>query len=300
VRRRKRRRIRGDLVGLRVAVELEQVGLQGVEGVDADAAGEQRLDHQPLDRRHPPAVVDRVGGDLPHLGQRPPTLLRCEPDVVHEPEGEPEHHDQDEAADHERHAEAGLAGDEAAGDRADQHRRAADDLATAEDRLQLTGVAGRGERVDQPGLDRAGEEGEAEPEQHRGERPLPERRSDLPEQHVEKGRRHQRQRSEQVGDAAPDRVGDDPRRHLEQHHPGGEEGVRRERFQVREPGIEQEDRVDPPDQRRRQRVAEQQRQVGALYRAGGRHHPHAVRARTRRAVPRARGRRTDDAVGCSR
>ena len=33
----------GDLVGLRVAVELEQVRLQGVEGVDGHAAGEQRL-----------------------------------------------------------------------------------------------------------------------------------------------------------------------------------------------------------------------------------------------------------------
>ena len=57
---------------------------------------------------HPPAVLDRVGGDLPHLGQRPPALLRGEADVVHEPERDHEHHDQDDAAEHERHAEAGL------------------------------------------------------------------------------------------------------------------------------------------------------------------------------------------------
>ena len=40
--------------------------------------------------------------------------------------------------------------------------------------------------------------------------------------------------------------------------PDGEEGVGRERLEVREPGVEQEDRVDPPDERRRQRVAEQE------------------------------------------
>src|SRR5918996_1340292 len=47
-----RRRQPGDQVGPGIAVELEQVRLQRVEPVDADAADEQRLDHQPLHRRH--------------------------------------------------------------------------------------------------------------------------------------------------------------------------------------------------------------------------------------------------------
>ena len=148
-----------------------------------------------------------------------------------------------------------------------------DDLPAAEHRLQLAREARRRERVDEPRLDRAGEEREPQAEQHRGHRPLPERCLDLPEQHVEQGRRGQRHRAEQVRGAAPDRVGDDPGRHLEQHHPRGEEGVGGERLQVREPGVEQEDRVDPPDQRRRQRVPEQEQAVGALDDAWSRHGP---------------------------
>ena len=48
------------------------------------------------------------------------------------------------------------------------------------------------------------------------------------------------------------------------HHADGEEGVGRERLEVGEPGVEQEDRVDPPDERRGQRVAEQEHQVDPL------------------------------------
>ena len=96
------------------------------------------------------------------------------------------------------------------------------------------------------------------------DRPLPERCLDLPQQHVEQRRGAQRDRAEQVGGAAPDGVGDDPGRHLEQHHAGREERVGRERLEVREARVEQEDRVDAPDERRRQRVPEQQDEVGAL------------------------------------
>ena len=45
---------------------------------------------------------------LPHLGERPAALLGREADVVHQPERDDEHHDQDDAAQHERHAEARL------------------------------------------------------------------------------------------------------------------------------------------------------------------------------------------------
>ena len=185
------------------------------------------------------------------------------------------------------HAEAGRLGDQAAGDRAGQHRDPGDDLAPAEDRLEVAVEAGRRERVDQPRLDRPGEEGEAEPEQHRGHRPLPEGRLDLPQGDVEHGRDGQRHRAEQVGDPAADGVGDDPGRDLEEHHPGGEEGVGRERLGVREPGVEQEDRVDPPDERRRQRVAQHQDQVRPHDRTRRRHPPTNVRGGVARLSRRA-------------
>ena len=115
-----------------------------------------------------------------------------------------------------------------------------------------------------------------------------------PEQDVEQRRERERQRPEQVRGAPPDGVGDDPGRHLEQHHAGGEERVGRERLEVREPGVEQEDRVDAPDQRRRERVPEQQHEVRALDLAGlgidpspyGRATPSRHRGR-RAALPRA-------------
>ena len=55
---------------------------------------------------------------------------------MHEPERRAEHHDEDDAAEHEGHAEVGRLGDDAAGDRAGEHRDAAHDLAAREHRLQ--------------------------------------------------------------------------------------------------------------------------------------------------------------------
>jgi hypothetical protein len=117
---------------------------------------------------------------------------------VHQPEGNREHHRKDQRAGHERHPEACLLGEEAARDRSGEHRRPADDLAVPEDRFHLTGEAGSGERVDKPRLDRAGEERESEAEQDRYDRPLPERRLDLPEHDVEQRRPGQGHGAEQV------------------------------------------------------------------------------------------------------
>src|SRR5439155_653533 len=80
----------------------------------------------------------------------------------------------------------------------------------------------------------------------------------LPEEVVEERRAGECDRAEQVRGAAAPRIGNDPRRHLEDHHPGGEEGVRGEGFQLAEPRIEQEQGADPRDERRGQRVAEQE------------------------------------------
>ena len=72
------------------------------------------------------------------------------------------------------HAEAGHLGHEAAEHRAAQHGHAADGLATAEDGLEVALEAGGAERIDQPGLRGAAEEGEAETEQHGGQGPADE------------------------------------------------------------------------------------------------------------------------------
>ena len=188
----------------------------------------------------------------------PVALVRREPDVVHQPEGDREHPAEDHRAQHERRSEADLLGDEPARHRAGEHADAGDHLAPPEHGLEVAGEARGVERIDQPSLDRPGEEREAEADQKRGDRPHPERRLDLPQQDVDQRRDRERHDAEQVRRSPPDGVGHDAGRHLEQHHPAREEGVGRERLHVREPRVEQEDRVDPPDERRRQRVAEEE------------------------------------------
>ena len=49
-------------------------------------------------------------------------------------------------------------------------------------------------------------------------------------------------------DAAPGRVGHDAGGDLEHHHSGREEGVGNEHLEDGEPGVEQEQRVDAPDE----------------------------------------------------
>ena len=94
------------------------------------------------------------------------TLVRlgCEADVPHEPERDREEDEQDEPTERERHPQAAAAGDEAAGRRAAEHGGAGDHLAPAEDGVEIAVEAGRLQRVDQPGLHRAGEERETEPQ----------------------------------------------------------------------------------------------------------------------------------------
>src|SRR5438132_14170983 len=103
-----------------------------------------------------------------------PLFSGGEPDVVHEAQRHHEHRGQDEAAQDEGHAEAGLLGDQSSEDRAAEHRHPGDDLPAPEHRLQLAGEARRLERVHQPRLHRAGKEREAETDEHRDDRPLPE------------------------------------------------------------------------------------------------------------------------------
>ena len=95
------------------------------------------------------------------------------------------------------------------------------------------------------------------------------------------GRAGEGHRAEQERDAPAPRVGHDPGRHLEQHHAGGEEGVGGERLEVAEAGVQQEEGVDPPDERGRQGVAQHEGEVDALDLAGGGVHRDAVPVRAR-------------------
>ena len=283
----------GDRVRIRVAVELEQERLQRVEGVDADPGGERGRQHHPAHRRVSQPIVDRRVEDRLRRLQRALGRDGREAEVMHHPPRDREHHEQYADAHEEGNAERGGLCDHAAGDRSAEHRDAADHLAAAEHRFEPAVVAGGVERIHEPRLDGAGEEGEAEAEQHRDDRPLPEGSLDDPEQVVEKGRAGERDGAEQVGGTPAPRVGNDSRRDLEDHHPGREERVGRERLQVREARVEQEERIDAPDERRGQGVPEQQRQVCALDPAGEVVHPSVLTPGGGDSCPfssRARGR----------
>ena len=155
--------------------------------------------------------------------------------------------------DHVRDPESGELGDDAAEDGAGQHRGAGDDLGPREDPLQGPRVARRLERVDQPRLGRAGEEREPESEQDRRDRPADEPGADLPHHEVQERRQHQGGGAEQEREPAATRVGDDAGRDLEQDLADGEEGVDGERLGVVQPGVQQEQGVDAPDERCRER-----------------------------------------------
>ena len=174
-----------------VAPQFEQVGLQRVEHVDADAGGERAREHQPAHRRVAEPVLDRRAEHRARRLDRVLAALGSEADVVHQQRGDDEHDREDAGADQERHAEVGELRDHAAEHRAGEHRDAAHDLRAAEDRLEAAVVAGGLQGVDEPGIHRAGEEREPETEQHRHDRPRPERRLPHPQQPVQR-RRHRR------------------------------------------------------------------------------------------------------------
>ena len=132
-----RRHEAGDAVGRRVAPQLQEVRLQGIERVEADARRERRREHDPLHRRHAPAVLDRGARNPLHALSDPDPLQRREADVLHQQEREHEHHAEHHRSEDERDTETRDLGDIAAGYRPGQHRHPGDDLPSAEDGLQV-------------------------------------------------------------------------------------------------------------------------------------------------------------------
>ena len=259
-----RRREARDAVGIRVAIQLQEIRLDGVEDVEPDARRERRSEHQPAHRRVAQAAIERPVPDRAHGLDRVRAAVRREADVVHEAEGNDERDPQERRPQQVRHAEARELGDDPARDGAHEHRRPADRLRPPEHRLEVSGEAGGHERIDQPRLGRAGEEREAQAQQDRRQRPADERRLRLPHVQVEERGQQQRRGPEQEREAPAARVGDHAGRDLEQDLAGREERVRGECLRVRQARIEQEQRVDAPDERRGERRQERQRQVDPL------------------------------------
>ena len=200
----------------------------------------------------------------PTSARIPDAAPRGEADVVHEQERDHQRHAEQTSPDQVWDAEVGDLGDDAAEDRAGQHGDPGDDLGLGEDRLEGAAEARRLERVDEPGLGRPREEREAEPEQDRRERPSEQPGADLPHDEIEQGREQRGGRAQQEREPATTGVGDHPGRDLEQHLSDGEERVDREGLRVVQAGIEQEQRVDAPDERRRQGREQRQDEVGPL------------------------------------
>jgi hypothetical protein len=193
---------------------------------------------------------------------------RCEADVFHDTGRQEEHRHQHTDPHQEGHTECRDLGYDAPQDGATEHGDAGHHLAAAEDRLERTVVGVRTQGVHQPRLDGAGEKREPEADEHGDECPRPERRLELPHEVVEERRAGQREGAEEVGRAPAHGVGDDTGRHLEQHHASGEEGVSGKCLEVAQTGVEKEERVDAPDERGREGVAEDQGQIDALDLAG--------------------------------
>ena len=244
--------------------QLQQVGLHREEGVEADAARERGCEHRPSNGRVPPAVIDRGPQRLLDVLHGAGATGRAEAEIAHEGEGDGEGQAQHRRPQQVRDAQVGDLRDVPAANRAAEHGDAVHDLPLRQHALERSFEAGRGERVDEPGLHGAREEREAQSDADGCEDPTPKRSLAMPHPQIEQGRRQQRRGAEQERRTSAPRVRDDARRDLEQHHAGAERGVRAERSEVAESRVEQEQRVDPPDEGRGEGVEEGQQQIDPL------------------------------------
>ena len=239
------------------------------------------------------AVGDPLARDAPGLGAEAAQGERApfEPEVAHHQQAEQKGRDQDQGAQHVRHPEVDLA-EEAAGRRADKHEDAEHDPVASEDRLQAPLVAHRVEGVDHPGVDSAGVEGVADAEQGGGRDKGPDAVAGQAEAHVEERRDEDGADREQVRDAAADRVRDDAGGHLEHHLRDRVGGVDEHHLEDVETHREQEQGVDAPDQRLRERRRRGDAVVGAddALRVHGRSVPPAARSDAQRPLPGLRER----------
>jgi hypothetical protein len=215
-----------------------------------------------------------------NLSKEPLPALRREAEVVHREESHRERQPEQNRTHDVRDAEMGGLRQEPSPHGSDQHRDAGNHLPASEDGIELAFESGKRERVDEPGFGRPGKEGETEAKENGCNRPPKEMCVRLPHGEIEQRRKKERDCAEQEGDAPSAGVGEHAGGHLEEDLACGEERVHAERLGVGEPRIEEKERVDPPDERRRQRRQKREQEVGRLDAACPRVHHAVLRADT--------------------
>ena len=230
----------GDAEGVLIAIQLQQVGLHRIEGVDADTGRERGREHQPPHGAIAKPVVDRRLQDPARLMKCATSSHRGEAQVFHDEERRHERGSEYHRSDHVWHAEVGGLRNESAGDGSCEHRRPGCDLSLGEHRLEVALEPCVREAVDQPCVHRAREEREAKPYQHRRSRPSPERGTNPPHQQVQQRGHQKRRRAEQERHAAAASVRDDTGRDFEEDLARGEERVGGKRLDVAQSGGEEE------------------------------------------------------------
>jgi hypothetical protein len=124
-----------------------------------------------------------------------------------------------------------------------------------EDGLEPALIVHRVQGVDHPGIHGARVEGVAEPEQRRGDRERNDAAAGEPEPQVQQRREDDDADGEEVRHAAAQCVGDHAGRHLEHHLRHRVRRVHQHDLENVEPHRQQEQGVDAPDERLRQRRA---------------------------------------------
>jgi len=200
-------------------------------------------------------VTDALLADRRGLRRESPQRDRpgLEPDVMHPEEGKEEQRYEQTRADEKWEREVDLA-QKAATDRSNKHRHTADDLTGGENPIHISVEPQRTYSVDEPCLHCARIEGVSEAHEHGDQREADDASANLCKADVCEGRRCKDDEREQERGPASDRVGNDAGRNLEQDGPDGERCVGDKRLSDRQPCAEEEQGVDPPDDRSGERI----------------------------------------------
>ena len=213
----------------------------------------------------PPTVVDPRTEDLAALlaEARHAEGPRLKADVAHEGKRDEERSHQQSGADKVGDGQVDLT-QQSADQGPEEHGDVGEDAHAREDAVLPSGEPRSVEGVDQPGIHRPRLAREAEPQEDGGEDETGQAPVEHGRAHVAKGGHGQRADAEEERSAAPDRVGHHARWNLEHDLAGAEGGVDEHHLEDVQTGVEEEEGVDSPDDRRRQREEGVDRVVGAL------------------------------------
>jgi hypothetical protein len=168
---------------------------------------------------------------------------------VHDDVGDREHRYEENRAQQVRQRKVDLTQKPAANG-ADDHCGPRHLLPAREDSVEEPAESTRVERIDEPRFHGTRVKREAEAHEDGDDGEGDDACVDLGERDVQERRRGEHGYREQERDPPPERVRNHTRRHLEHDHPCRERRVRDEDLEEAQPGVEQEERVDAPDDRR--------------------------------------------------